>query len=127
MDLQNFIQHWLQAWTGNQPDMVLWYYDEAVFYADPAKPSGIKGKAALKNYLEKLLAKNPKWIWTVVEIIPTEHGCTLKWKAEIPVGNEVVVLQGLDIVEIKNGKILRNEVFFDRQPWLDVLRAQGLL
>ena len=37
----------------------------------------------------------------------------LKWKAVIPAGERKVAEYGLDIVEVRDGKIIRNEVYFD--------------
>lgn len=121
MDLQLFITDWLKAWTGNQPDRLIQFYSDDALYADPAKPNGLNGKAELLPYFTKLLAANPNWVWTAEEIIPTENGCTLKWVAEIPVKNTSITLKGLDIVEIDKGTITRNEVYFDRTPWMKAL------
>lgn len=121
MDLNDFIREWLKSWTGNRPDGLLEYYAEEAFYADPAHPAGLVGHEALRAYFTKLLARNPDWIWQAAEITPTEKGCTLKWKARIPAGNQTLELFGLDIVEISNGKITRNEVYFDRVPWMKAL------
>ncbi|MBL7684707.1 MAG: nuclear transport factor 2 family protein [Deltaproteobacteria bacterium] len=112
-DLKIFCTDWLSSWTGNQPQQLLSFYASQAYYRDPAKPEGLRGHAQLKPYLEKLLAKNPNWIWTAQEIIPTEKGFTLKWKAQIPKASEIIIEEGLDLVEIENGKIIRNEVFFD--------------
>jgi len=121
MNLNDFIHEWLQAWTGNRPDALLLYYSEDTFYADPAHPAGLVGHEPLKAYFTKLLAHNPDWVWQAAEIIPTEKGCTLKWKARIPSAEKTLELFGLDIVEIENGKITRNEVYFDRVPWFQLL------
>ena len=112
-----FIHDWLRSWTGGVPDKLLGYYSNDAYYSDPANQAGIRGIENLRPYLTKLLAKNPNWIWSAEEIIPTEKGCTLKWKALIPVGNGSIELCGLDIIEITAGKISRNEVYFDRVPW----------
>lgn len=118
MNLNDFIQKWLNTWTGNRPGELLKFYSDSAFYSDPANPNGLKGKENLELYFTKLLKKNPNWIWTADEIIPTEKGCTLKWKALIPTDKETITLYGLDIVEIDNWKITRNEVYFDRLPWI---------
>ena len=51
----------------------------------------------------------------------TVKGFTLKWEASIPVGNTIIKEQGLDIVELSNGKISLNEVYFDRTDWLKAI------
>ncbi len=112
-------EKWLPLWTGNQPEALAAVYSENVFYRDPAKPEGIKGRPALLGYFRKLLAANPHWRWFAVELIPTEKGVTAKWRAEIPVAEELVEEYGLDIVEVDNdGLICRNEVYFDRAALL---------
>jgi len=116
--LQSFTEKWLSSWTGNQPEILLDFYTEDAFYSDPAKPNGLMGKEQLFAYFKKLLQRNPNWKWTIVEIFETEKGFTLKWKAEIPIGLENLIIYGLDIVEITNNKISRNEVYFDRHDWI---------
>jgi hypothetical protein len=109
----SFCDEWLAAWTGNQPDKLLAFYTESAFYRDPAKPNGLKGHSELLPYFTRLLAKNPDWAWKALEILPTEIGFVLKWEATIPVGGRVIVETGLDIVELKDGRISRNEVYFN--------------
>jgi hypothetical protein len=120
-DIDEFCSQWLRAWTGNDPEKLLDYYSGDAFYSDPAAKKGLQGHDRLRPYFSKLLAANPAWIWEAVEVIPTARGCVLKWKATIPVGSERIIEYGLDIVEIENGKITRNEVYFDRTAWLAAL------
>ena len=110
---QSFCTQWLEAWTGNQPEKLLSFYADDAFYRDPAKPGGLRGHKELLSYFKKLLAKNPDWVWKAKEIFPTSGGFTLKWEATIPRGDKVLTEVGLDIVEVKDGKITRNEVYFD--------------
>jgi ketosteroid isomerase-like protein len=108
-----FCEAWLGAWTGNAPEKLLEYYTDDVFYRDPARPDGLRGKEALRGYLVRLLAAYPDWRWMPEEIMPTAKGFTLKWRAEIPIKGQTVQEYGLDIVELRDGKISRNEVYFD--------------
>ncbi|MHA1930272.1 MAG: nuclear transport factor 2 family protein [Candidatus Thorarchaeota archaeon] len=121
-DLQNFCNEWLNAWTGNRPQKLLSFYSEDAFYIDPANKEGIRGHKALLAYFCKLLEANPEWIWKQIEIFQTEQGFTLKWECRIPVGDQVIHECGLDIIEIKNMKITRNEVYFDRTALLSAIR-----
>jgi len=111
---KTFIDDWLASWSGNQPEKLIAYYAEDAYYQDPARPNGLQGHAEMLPYFRKLLAVNPNWVWKTVELIPTPKGFTLKWKATIPVGDAIVEEHGLDIVEIDNDLITRNEVYFDR-------------
>lgn len=114
-DALAFCDHWLAAWTGNQPDILIQYYSDDTYYQDPSKQEGIHGKEKLFNYFKKLLAKYPDCAWSAVEIFPTEQGFILKWQAK----NVATVFSGLDIVEIKDNKIIRNEVYFDPRQLID--------
>lgn len=117
-----FCDAWLATWTGNKPNALLGYYTTDAYYSDPAYPAGLRGHDQLAPYFGKLLSRNPDWRWEAVEIMNTEKGFTLKWRATIPVGDKVLTLYGLDIVEIAGEKISRNEVYFDRVPWLEMMK-----
>lgn len=127
-ELRDFCERWLATWTGNRPQDLLSFYAPQARYRDPARPRGIEGHEALRQYFTRLLAVNPAWRWTVVEVFPTPGGCCLKWQAEIPTGDATVVEQGLDVVELAPGgdhgwQITRNEVYFDRSALLAAARA----
>ena len=121
-EIIKFCEKFLPAWTGNQPEELIKFYDKNAFYLDPAKPDGLKGHKQILPYFKKLLALNPDWVWEAVEIFPSsEHCFTAKWKATIPVGPEVVIENGIDIIEVVGGKITRNEVYFDRSKLLSII------
>jgi hypothetical protein len=110
---KEFCNQWLPAWTGNRPEYLISFYSDGAFYSDPYIPQGLKGKEQLLGYFRKLISIYPNWKYEYVEIFPTKNGFTLKWKLSIPINNETVVDYGVDIVEISNDKIIRNEVYFD--------------
>ncbi len=111
---KEFASKWLPAWTGNDPEKLLSFYSDDVFYLDPTIPGGAKGKEELRQYFNKLLSNNPDWIWTQIEGIPMKDGFLNKWHALIPVGSINVECIGLCFVQFNsNGKIRRNEVYFD--------------
>lgn len=126
VDWRTFCNEWLNTWTGNRPNALLAYYTEDAFYLDPAYPNGLSGKKEIAPYFEKLLSRNPDWHWQAVEIFNTEKGFTLKWKATIPVKGTLIDIYGLDIVEMKGQRISRNEVYFDRVKWLEMMKTGGL-
>lgn len=122
MNLETFCSNWLAAWTGNRPMELMKFYHPDAFYSDPAKRDGLNGYRQLLPYFEKLLAMNPDWVWRAEEIIATTNGFTLKWRAKIPAEGVTIEETGLDIVELKDGLIIRNEVYFDRVNWLKALK-----
>ena len=125
-ELENYCISWLKDWTGNKADKLInWYHDDA-YYQDPAFPKGLKGHTQIFPYFKKLLELNPRWEWSLDEIYDTSKGFVLKWKAIIPIKDKILTEYGMDIVELKDGKIIRNEVYFDRVRWLNLLQSSNL-
>ena len=118
-----FCDEWLGAWTGNSPESLIEFYSPDAVYSDPSTRGSLKGHDQILPHFRRLLANNPAWVWTREEVFLTQKGFTLKWKARIPVGDAEVVEYGLDIVEMANLKITRNEVYFDRTQLVKALQA----
>jgi hypothetical protein len=114
-EVREFAARWLPAWTGNDPELLASFYSEDAVYLDPAVPDGIEGKPALLAYFRKLLARNPEWVWEQIEGIPMQDGFLNKWRARIPVRGKLIEAVGVCLVQLDaEGKIRRNEVYFDR-------------
>lgn len=123
-----FAERWLPAWTGNNPELLTSFYSDDAFYLDPGIPQGIQGKPALLAYFAKLLRQNPNWVWTQIEGIPLEDGFLNKWLAKIPVGPKTLDIVGVCFVQLNaEGKIRRNEVYFDRSGLLaEIAKLRGV-
>ena len=113
-----FASRWLPAWTGNQPERLVAFYSDDVFYSDPGVPQGVRGREALLAYFRKLLARNPDWVWTHRGSVPLADGFLNQWHASMPVGAARVEVDGVCMVQLRDGLIYRNEVFFDRSELL---------
>lgn len=121
-----FAARWLPAWTGNDPARLVSFYTEDAFYADPAVPDGVRGREELLAYFSRLLARNPDWVWTHRGSVPLPDGFLNRWRASIPVGARSLEIDGVCTVQLRDGLIYRNEVFFDRSGLLQALaRARG--
>jgi hypothetical protein len=121
---KEFCERWLPAWTGNRPEYLISFYSDDAYYSDPYITQGIKGKEQLTGYLRKLISIYPDWKYEYVEIFPTKNGFTLKWKLSILINNETITDYGLDIVEISNDKIIRNEVYFDTGRMMKAIKRK---
>jgi hypothetical protein len=118
-EARSFAEKWLPAWSGNQPELLADFYADDAFYLDPGIPDGVRGKPALLAYFQKLLRHNPNWVWSQLEGLPLEDGFLNKWHARIPVGEKVLEINGVCLVQLDaEGKIRRNEVYFDRSQLL---------
>ena len=116
-----FFKDWLKSWTGNTPEKLINFYTDDVFYLDPHLKEGVKGKEEFFQYLKKLLSKNPRWTWQLVEFSGADNKFYVKWACDIPMGQDIFKTKGLDIVELRNDKIMRNEVYFDTFEFKNLL------
>jgi hypothetical protein len=122
----DFAARWLPAWTGNRPELLTSFYTEDAFYADPGVRDGVRGHDAVLGYFTRLLARFPDWVWTHSGSLPLADGFLNRWHASIPVGDQVVEVDGVCTVQLRDGRIYSNEVFFDRSELLAALaRRRG--
>jgi hypothetical protein len=121
-----FAESWLPAWTGNRPDLLVSFYTVDAVYSDPAIPKGVRGREALVAYFSRLLARNPDWLWSHRGSIPMEDGFLNLWHASIPVGECTVEAEGVCSVQLRDGLIYANHVFFDRSEVLKALSTSQL-
>ena len=121
MDAREFSELWLPAWSGNRPELLISFYTEDAFYADPGIWPGLRGRAAIYRYFEKLLARYPDWEWSHRGSQPLKDGFLNGWHAKIPVGGRVVEVDGVCSVQLRGGLIYRNVVYFDRSELVAAL------
>ncbi len=122
-DAKAFAERWLPAWSGNQPELLASFYSPDAVYSDPAIPDGVRGYDALLEYFTKLLARNPDWVWGHRGSIPLQDGFLNLWRASIPVGTRTVQAQGVCTVQLRDGLIYANHVFFDCSELLKALAS----
>ena len=87
------------------------------FTATPNTRGEIKGNEALKHYLPKLFAGwDMTWSTREIHQLKDREGAALLWHATFKKkgGSKMVEADGMDLVIIRNGKVARNEVNFDR-------------
>lgn len=118
-----FADEWLPAWSGNRPERLVSFYAQDASYSDPAVPAGVRGRDALLAYFTRLLARNPNWVWVHRGSVPMQDGFLNRWHASIPVGERTVEAEGVCTVQLRDGLIYANHVFFDRSELLAALAA----
>lgn len=119
---REFASRWLPAWTGNDPERLASFYTEDAFYSDAQVPDGVRGREALTEYFRVLLGRFPDWEWTNTRVVPLEDGFLNYWHATIPTAGQTLELDGVCTVQLRDGLIACNEVFFDRSPLLAALQ-----
>lgn len=114
--LEAFCDDWLRAWTRADPDRIVAFYAEDCWYFDPGNPDGIRGTRALHRYVARLATRVSSWRWTRRWLVPAKAGFVLRWQLDM---GQATPIEGMDAVELApDGRILRNEVFFDARRWV---------
>lgn len=107
----------LAAWNTQEVERVLSCYTTDVQYRDPNTRGAVGGTDALRRYLTKLFA-GWKMHWSMREAYLFEggDGCAVLWHATFqrPGAETTIGIDGMDFVEVRNDRIARNEVCFDR-------------
>ena len=116
-----FAEKWLPAWSGNRPKLLAWFYTSDAVYSDPAIPAGVKGQETILAYFTVLLARNPEWVWVQRGSIPMQDGFLNQWHASIPARNRILEVDGVCTVQLRDGLIYANHVYFDRSELLEAL------
>ena len=120
-----FAEKWLPAWSGNRPEVLVSFYTHDATYSDPALPAGVQGRDALLAYFSRLLARNPNWVWVHRGSIPMQDGFLNRWHASIPVGAGTVETEGVCSVQLRDGLIYANHVFFDASELIAARATDG--
>lgn len=110
-------ERFLEAWNSQDVEAVLACYTEDAVYWDPNTRGEVRGREAMRRYLRKLFAA---WTmrWSLREAFALEgrDGAAVLWTASLrkAEGGEGVEARGMDLVLVRDGRIERNEVYFDR-------------
>lgn len=118
-----FTARWLPTWTGNDPQRLAAFYAVDAVYCDPAVPQGVRGREEILSYFRRLLGRYPEWVWTNTAVRPMQGGFLNYWHAVIPTPHGVVECDGVCTVTLRDGLIVRNEVFFDRSALLSAVAS----
>ncbi|WP_188112842.1 nuclear transport factor 2 family protein [Mycobacterium simiae] len=107
----------LDGWNRHDVDDVVAWYDEPFVYRDPNTRGDIQRHDALRDYLTKLFER---WemTWSTCEVFPFDgsDGAAVTWNAtfRLRTGPGRVDIRGIDILVLRDGKIARDDIFFDR-------------
>jgi len=115
--VSEYVDRFLDAWNSNDPETVANCYTGDVHYRDPNTRGDLHGGDALRRYLDKLLSIwDMEWQCKESFLFGEEEGGAFLWHAVIRKkgDSEEIELDGMDLIVLRDGKIARNEVYFDR-------------
>ncbi|WP_375501471.1 nuclear transport factor 2 family protein [uncultured Jatrophihabitans sp.] len=108
MDYIEFNRRWLNAWSERDiSSLVHTYYHPNIAYRDPLVPDGLHGSEELEKHLVAVFS-GPTTLFAPKVVWPHESGYFGVWigtrEGEAP-------LRGLDYCEMKDGKIIHNDLY----------------
>lgn len=115
--MRALVEKFLAAWNAQDVEAVAACYTEDVHYVDPNTRGAVEGQDALRRYLKKLFASwTMAWAEREGFTLKSADGAAFLWHATFrrPGGDTVVEADGMDLVILRDGRIARNEVYFDR-------------
>ena len=116
----------LRAWNSQEVDQVLGCYTADLEYRDPNTRGAVRGAEAMRRYLSKLFARwQMHWSMREAHLFDDGRGCAVLWRATFrrPQSQETVQIDGIDFAEVRDGRLVRNEVCFDRAQLAPLLSA----
>ena len=116
-ELSQYVESFLSAWNSQEVEKVVAVYTDDVYYTDPNTRGPVEGADAMRRYLAKLLAAwDMTWALREAYLLEGGGGCAALWHATFKRsgGDKVVEADGMDLIVVENGRIKRNEVYFDR-------------
>lgn len=116
MDIADYNARWLKAWSDKDVDRLCAFYADDCLYKDPQTAAGLKGQAALRQYLTGLFAATPPMTYTPDETWPFPGGFCGRWYCEIGEGGSGGRLRGFDLVVLDGERIALNEVYVHQMP-----------
>jgi steroid delta-isomerase-like uncharacterized protein len=107
--------------TGNIPG-ILSFYDEEITWRNVALEETYQGKAAVEEFLERLYAAFPDLNFTVSKKLARGDAVAEQWLIRgthrglflgVPATNRAVEIPGMSMVQMREGRFLRDEFYFD--------------
>lgn len=111
----------LSAWNRQDVEKVLSCYTEDCTYLDPNTKGKVAGHEALRKYLTRLFQQwNMHWSLREFFVFTDQNGGAFLWHAKMTPagGGKTSEIDGMDLVIVREGRMCRNEVYFDRRALL---------
>jgi ketosteroid isomerase-like protein len=116
-EMHALAERFLDAWNSQDVERVVAIYTDDVRYVDPNTRGAVEGSDAMRRYLRKLFARwTMHWSLREAFLFRDGEGCAILWRARLePAGGDKgVEVDGMDLAVVQGGRLVRNEVYFDR-------------
>lgn len=117
----------IAAWNAHDVEAVVGCYTDDLIYIDPNTRGAVEGADAMRRYLTKLFERwQMHWEVKQVFALADLDGSTALWRASLTARStgRTVEVDGIDLVLIEDGRVKRNEVYYDRVALASLLAPE---
>jgi steroid delta-isomerase-like uncharacterized protein len=136
--LEGFLERWTEAWASHDPDRVLELMTDDIVYDDSASPETMRGKAAVRQFIDSTWRAFPDLVFEGVgePLTGSDPPRAATWwrgtgtntgpidPPGIPATGRRIEFEGADFHEYRDGKVARLRIVFDMA---DLSRQLGLM
>lgn len=136
--VEEFAERWAAAWNSHDPERLFELMTDDIVYDDSAWPETMRGKAAVREFLDYSWRAFPDMEFEAVgsaHVASDAPRAAFWWKGTathsgpidppgIPATGKRVEFEGADFHEYRDGKVARLRIVFDMA---DVARQLGIL
>jgi steroid delta-isomerase-like uncharacterized protein len=132
-DAIDIVRESINAWNAHNPDGVAGLVSNDFVSESDTLPAALRGPEAVRQAVQMYLRAFPDLHFEVEQILASGEYVTVRWLATgahggelmgIPPTNKRVVTHGCTVEEIRNGKLVREWVYWDTG---NLLRQIGVL
>ncbi|MCC6276130.1 MAG: nuclear transport factor 2 family protein [Leptospiraceae bacterium] len=121
------LKEMLKGWTESDPEKTAEYYDQDLEYIDPNVRGGISGRNKFIAYLRVLFNRWPVQEWACKEVFPHSNPGQFSIRYDFRFANPAlgkeIKGEGMDYIEFKNDKIIKNYVYLNADLWRNWIKT----
>jgi steroid delta-isomerase-like uncharacterized protein len=131
-DIQRIVDLVLQLWNTGNPEIATQLYSDAAERNDPNGSEPARGAQQIGHYVAGIRTAFPDFRLEITERLVEGDRIASHWRATgtqngeflgIPPTGRRVDISGVTLAQVKDGKVIRERVYFDRLAMLEQLGA----
>jgi len=121
-DATDIVRESIKAWNAHDPDGVAKHFSQDAVSESDTLPAALRGPEAIKQAVQMYVRAFPDLHFEIEQIFSSGDYVTLRWLATgthggelmgIPPTNRRAATHGCSVDEIRNGKVVREWVYWD--------------
>ncbi len=129
MESAEIVEQYIAAWNGHKPEDIVALFHEEGSYWDPVVGQDIPG-VAVEQYAQALITGFPDFQFEILSMKSIDDTVVFEWVMKgqntgpmeaHPTTNQQLALPGVDVITVKDGKLLSVKAYMDRTAYAEQL------